>query len=113
MVFNLMMECTPRVTMQPILQLQEVTSFIAKLRTCGPEVTPSQETCLYPLPLSDFSHSSRPLMLAQELPLAYIIKHIGLDLEEETEGFVDALDDQSTPSSPMMFVSLAITLDSY
>ena len=52
-------------------------------------------------------------MLAQELPLAYIIKHIGLDLEEETEGFVDALDDQSTPSSPMMFVSLAITLDSY
>lgn len=49
-------------------------------------------------------------MLAQELLLAYIIKHIGLDLEE-IEGFVDALDDQSTPSSPMMFVSLAINLD--
>jgi hypothetical protein len=99
-------------TMQPILQLQEVASFIAKLRTCGPKVTPSQETSLYPLLLSDFSHPSWPLMLAQKVLLAYIIKHVGLDLEEKLEGFVDAFDDQSTPSSPVVFVSFAITLDS-
>ena len=99
-------------TMQPILQLQEVASFIAKLKACGPEVTPSQKPSLYPLLLSDFSHPSWPLMLAQELLLAYIIKHVELDLAEEIEGFVDALDDQSTPSSPMVFVSFAITLNS-